>query len=180
MEYDNHFLFSETFLNDTLKKMSKSEIAEADEQFKNILSWYQECKDEWESYEDILIDTLGFSKDRDGQFRILYSENAEPIAIAYLLGKESDLGSTAYAIDVVQKVKTISYKKLRKLLIDRNMTKSDLRDESGISTASLAKLGRDDNITTAVLLKICTALNCDISDIMEVVDADTETDSEKE
>jgi len=65
--------------------------------------------------------------------------------------------------------KTISYKKLWKLLIDRNMTKTDLRDKSGISTASLAKLGKDENITSAVLVKICNALNCDISEIMEMV-----------
>ena len=66
--------------------------------------------------------------------------------------------------------KIISYKKLWKLLIDRNMTKTDLRDKSGISTASLAKLGKDENITSAVLIKICNALNCDISEIMEMVE----------
>ncbi|WP_148410238.1 helix-turn-helix domain-containing protein [Murimonas intestini] len=64
--------------------------------------------------------------------------------------------------------KTITYKKLWKLLIDHNMTKTELRDMSGISTASLAKLGKDENITTAVLIKICTALKCDVSDIMEI------------
>ena len=66
--------------------------------------------------------------------------------------------------------KTISYKKLWKLLIDRNMTKTDLRNKNGISTASLAKLGKDENITSAVLIKICNALNGDISGIMEMVD----------
>lgn len=66
--------------------------------------------------------------------------------------------------------KSISYNKLWKLLIDRNMNKSELRDKSKISTASLAKLGRNENLTTAVLLKICNALDCDISDIMEVVE----------
>jgi DNA-binding Xre family transcriptional regulator len=50
------------------------------------------------------------------------------------------------------------------------MARTDLRDKSGISTASLAKLGKDENITAAVLIKICNALNCDISDIMEMVD----------
>ena len=64
--------------------------------------------------------------------------------------------------------KTITYKKLWKLLIDHNMTKTELRDMSGISTASLATLGKDENITTAVLIKICTALKCDVSDIMEI------------
>ena len=66
--------------------------------------------------------------------------------------------------------KIINCNKLWKLLIDRNMTKSDLRDASGISTVSLAKLGKNENITTTALLKICTALNCDVSDIMEMVD----------
>lgn len=66
--------------------------------------------------------------------------------------------------------KTISYNKLWKMLIDRNMKRQDLKEISSISTASIAKLGKSENITTAVLLKICIALDCDISDIMEVVD----------
>ena len=53
----------------------------------------------------------------------------------------------------------ISYNKLWKMLIDKNMKKSDLRDKAGISSASIAKLGRGDNITTDVLMKICVALN---------------------
>ena len=68
--------------------------------------------------------------------------------------------------------KTISYDKLWKLLIDKKMNRTDLKDKSGISTASLAKLGKNENLTTAVLLKICSALNCNISDIMDVVDED--------
>ena len=63
---------------------------------------------------------------------------------------------------------TISYNKLWKLLIDKKMTKSELKQVSGISTASIAKLGRGNNITTDVLLKICKALDCDITDIMEI------------
>lgn len=63
----------------------------------------------------------------------------------------------------------ISYNKLWKLLIDKNMNKQQLREVSGISSASVAKLGKGENITTEVLLRICSALNCDISDIMEVV-----------
>ena len=61
----------------------------------------------------------------------------------------------------------LSYNKLWKMLIDRNMTKSELKTLSGISTTSLAKLGKGENITTDVLLKVCDALNCDISDIVE-------------
>ena len=63
----------------------------------------------------------------------------------------------------------MSYKKLWKLLIDRNMKKTELRQAAGISSSSLAKLGKNENLTTGVLLKICTALNCDIGDIMEIV-----------
>ena len=63
----------------------------------------------------------------------------------------------------------ISYKKLWKLLIDREMMKKELAEQAGISTASIAKLGKNENVNTEILLKICTALKCDVSDIMEVV-----------
>ena len=63
---------------------------------------------------------------------------------------------------------TVSYKKLWKLLIDRDMKKKDLRKATGISTVSMAKLSKNENLTSDVLLKICNALKCDISDIMEV------------
>lgn len=66
----------------------------------------------------------------------------------------------------------VSYKKLWKLLIDRNMRKKALREASGISPTSMAKLGKNDNVTTDVLVKICRALNCDIADIMEIVNDD--------
>ncbi|MCI5605818.1 MAG: helix-turn-helix transcriptional regulator [Clostridia bacterium] len=64
----------------------------------------------------------------------------------------------------------ISYNRLWKLLIDRNMNKNDLIKVSGISTASIAKLGKGDNITTDVLLKICKSMNCSLEDIMETID----------
>ena len=64
----------------------------------------------------------------------------------------------------------ISYKKLWKLLIDRDMMKKDLAERAGISLASIAKLGRNENVNTDILLKICIALECDVSDIMEVVE----------
>ncbi|NLK52990.1 MAG: helix-turn-helix transcriptional regulator [Syntrophomonadaceae bacterium] len=63
-----------------------------------------------------------------------------------------------------------SYKKLWKLLIDRDMLKKDLRMAAGISTASMAKLGKGENVTTDVLVKVCRALDCDISDIVEIVE----------
>ena len=53
------------------------------------------------------------------------------------------------------------------MLIDKKMNKQDLKKVAGISTASIAKLGKGENITTDVLLKICKALECDITDIME-------------
>lgn len=63
----------------------------------------------------------------------------------------------------------ISYKKLWKLLFDKNMTKMDLKDAAGVSAASIAKLGTGGNITADVLLKICNALDCRLEDIMETV-----------
>jgi len=65
---------------------------------------------------------------------------------------------------------SVSYKKLWKLLIDKDMKKKDLREAAGISTASMAKLGKNENVNTEILVKICKALKCDISDIMEIVD----------
>ncbi len=63
----------------------------------------------------------------------------------------------------------VSYKKLWKLLIDENMKKKDLRAATGISTTTLAKLGKDENVSTEILSKICAALNCDVGDIVEMV-----------
>lgn len=62
-----------------------------------------------------------------------------------------------------------SYKKLCHLLIDRGLNKQDLRRMTGISTASIAKLGKGENITTDTLVKICESLECDITEIMELV-----------
>lgn len=67
--------------------------------------------------------------------------------------------------------RVISYTKLWKLLIDKNMNRQDLRNATGLSAASIAKLGKGENVTTAVLLKICDALDCDIANIMEAVKA---------
>lgn len=63
----------------------------------------------------------------------------------------------------------ISYNKLWKLLIDKNMNKQELKKISGVSSASIAKLGKGANITTDVLLRICEVLDCDITDIMEII-----------
>lgn len=63
----------------------------------------------------------------------------------------------------------VSYKKLWKLLIDRNLNKKELIKISGISTTSIAKLTKGQNVTTDVLCKICKALSCDFKDIMEYI-----------
>lgn len=63
----------------------------------------------------------------------------------------------------------ISYNKLWKLLVDKGMKKKDLKEITGISATIIAKLGRNENVTTDTLLKICTALDCNISDIMDIV-----------
>ena len=65
----------------------------------------------------------------------------------------------------------VSYKKLWKLLIDLDMKKKDLQQASGVSSALIAKMGRNENVSTDSLVKICSALHCDIGDIMEVVEA---------
>ncbi len=72
----------------------------------------------------------------------------------------------------------VSYKKLWKMLIDRDMLKKDLCQAAGISHASMAKLGKNENVTTDVLVKICKALQCDICDIMEIVDDPLVSDME--
>ena len=63
-----------------------------------------------------------------------------------------------------------SYKKLWKLLIDRDLKKKDLQTLAGISNYTVSKLNRGDNVTTDILGKICKALNCNVDDIMEFVD----------
>ena len=62
-----------------------------------------------------------------------------------------------------------SYKRLWKLLIDRDMKKKDLAAAAGISTFTISKMGKGESVTTDVLGKICAALNCSIEDIMEFI-----------
>ena len=64
----------------------------------------------------------------------------------------------------------VSYKKLWKLLIDKDMKKKDLRMATGITTTALAKLGKNEHVNTEVLAKICKVLDCNIEDIMELID----------
>ncbi len=63
----------------------------------------------------------------------------------------------------------ISYKKLWKLLIDKDMKKKDLQKAAGVSAASITKLAKNEHVNTEIIEKICIALQCDVSDIMEMV-----------
>lgn len=62
----------------------------------------------------------------------------------------------------------LSYNKLWKLLIDKNLRKSDLHSLTGISQSTIAKLSNGENVNTDILEKICRALNCEIGDIVEI------------
>ena len=66
----------------------------------------------------------------------------------------------------------VSYKRLWKLLIDKDMKKKDLCAKAGIRSASVTKMGKTGHVTTEILLKICTALDCQIEDIMEFIPED--------
>lgn len=66
----------------------------------------------------------------------------------------------------------VSYKRLWKLLIDKDMRKKDLIEQAHISSYTVNKLNRGDNVNTDILVRICTALNCTFDDIVEVVAED--------
>ena len=68
----------------------------------------------------------------------------------------------------------ISYNKLWKILIDRKMNKTDLREMTKMGSNAMAKLGRDETISMDVMLRICDVLHCDIGDIMEVIPDDSD------
>lgn len=72
----------------------------------------------------------------------------------------------------------VSYKKLWKLLIDKDMLKKDLRAMIGVSTTTMARLSKGENVSTEVLAKICSALKCDIGDIMEFIPDEEEDKGE--
>lgn len=63
----------------------------------------------------------------------------------------------------------VNYNKLWKMLIDLNMSKTQLRKQAGVTTNALAKMGKNENVSTEVLCKICNVLSCQIEDIMELV-----------
>lgn len=66
----------------------------------------------------------------------------------------------------------VNYNKLWKMLIDYNMSKTQLRKQAGVTTNALAKMGKNENVSTEVLCKICNVLSCQIEDIMELVETE--------
>lgn len=73
----------------------------------------------------------------------------------------------------------VSYKKLWKLLIDKDMKKKDLQAEAGISWSSVTKLSKGETVSMEVLMKVCKALNCDIGDIMELIPTPEDSETVK-
>ena len=132
MNYRNNFLFSEAFIQDAFKKVEKS-TKEYDDIFDNICSWYQEYKDDWTSFEDIALDTLGFEKEHDGDYRWIKAESDKTVALVYLLDRESVVESTVkgkyYAVDAVRKAaeRTVSW------VVITNGTEWRLLNTTGVS-----------------------------------------------
>jgi len=74
----------------------------------------------------------------------------------------------------------VNYKRLWKLLIDKDMKKQDLQRVANISAVTIAKLGKNENVTTSILTKICTALECNVGDIMDIDDSEKEDTAKQE
>lgn len=72
-------------------------------------------------------------------------------------------------------MRTVSYKRLWKLLIDRDMTKAELRERAGISASSMSKLSNGGNVTVATLIKVYDALGCEVHEILELEHVETPT-----
>lgn len=64
---------------------------------------------------------------------------------------------------------SVSYKKLFKLLIDKDLKKKDLRERAGIGNSTMSKLANNENVTMEVMAKICAALECSLDDIVEII-----------
>jgi DNA-binding Xre family transcriptional regulator len=74
----------------------------------------------------------------------------------------------------------ISYKKLWHLLIEKDMTRQELRRLAGVSSSTIAKVAKNENVNTDILLKICEVLRCDFGDIMEVLPVEVEENPEEQ
>lgn len=68
----------------------------------------------------------------------------------------------------------VSYNKLWKLLIDKKMKKSELRDLAKMSPSTLAKMGKEEVISMEVIMRICNVLQCDVGDVMEMIPVEGE------
>ena len=73
---------------------------------------------------------------------------------------------------------SISYKKFWHILLDKDLKKKDLAEMAGVSTYTINKLNRNENVTVEVLAKICRALDCTMDDILEVLDDENEGDKQ--
>lgn len=71
----------------------------------------------------------------------------------------------------------VSYNRLWKLLIDKGMNKTDLKEKTGLSQSTIAKLSKGENVTTDVLVRICDTLDCDLNDIVEFIGEKNEESS---
>jgi hypothetical protein len=102
--FNNHFLFSETYINEFFAKKKRNNVDESLENaFHQVMDWYKEyisgdySSEPWSDYIDAILDVLGFQKINKGPIRLLYvntvSENEKPIAICYVVDKESDISS---------------------------------------------------------------------------------------
>ena len=69
---------------------------------------------------------------------------------------------------------TVSYNRLWKRLIDLNMSKTQLREKAGITTNAMAKMGKNENVSTEIICKICKVLECQVEDVIELVDDEAE------
>ena len=78
-------------------------------------------------------------------------------------------GRALFVIPKGELIMAVSYKKLWKLLIDKDIKKKDLSSKAGISPATITKMGKGGHVTTEVLVKICSALDCKVEDIMELI-----------
>ena len=68
----------------------------------------------------------------------------------------------------------VSYKKLFKMLIDRDMKKKDLKELAGIGNSTMTKLANNENVTVEIMAKICSAMNCKMDDIIDIIPDDQE------
>lgn len=74
---------------------------------------------------------------------------------------------------------TISYKKLWKLLIDKDLMKKDLQKEAGISWATMTKMSKGEVVSTEVLMKVCKVLHCNVGDIIDFIEKKPISDAEE-